>query len=75
MVHEGLPQDSRSLCFYDNRERYLLFVATCNEKQIIAERVAMDIKYLQPVSPGLRVFDAGMGVLCPATPERGWQGR
>jgi hypothetical protein len=36
-------------------------VSTCNEKQIIAERVAMDIKYLRPVPPALRVFDAGMG--------------
>lgn len=47
--------------FFDNREKYLLFVTTCNEKQVIAERVAMDTMYLQPVQPALRVFDAGMG--------------
>ncbi len=61
MEQDSLPSDSHSFRFYDNREKYLLFVATCNEKQVIADRVAMDIKYLQPVSPGLRVFDAGMG--------------
>jgi hypothetical protein len=61
MIDNRRQQDSPSFRFYDNREKYLLFVATCNEKQIMAERVAMDIRYLQPVSPGLRVFDAGMG--------------
>lgn len=47
--------------FVDNREKYLLFVTTCNEKQVIAERVAMDIEHLKPVPPALRIFDAGMG--------------
>lgn len=47
--------------FYDNREKYLLFVNTCNEKQAIAERIAMDTSSLRPVPPALRVFDAGMG--------------
>ena len=47
--------------FFDNREKYLLFVSTCNEKQVIAERVAMDIRHLKPAQPALRVFDAGMG--------------
>ena len=37
--------------FYDNREKYLLFVSTCSEKQVIAERVALDIRGLQPVPP------------------------
>ena len=50
-----------SLRFFDNREKYLQFVSTCNEKQLIARRVAMDIRYLQPAQPALRVFDAGMG--------------
>ena len=47
--------------FYDNREKYLLFVSTCSEKQVIADRIASDIKDLSPVPPALRVFDAGMG--------------
>ena len=51
----------RHFRFYDNREKYLLFVSTCSEKQVIAERVALDIRGLEPVPPALRVFDAGMG--------------
>ncbi len=51
----------RHFRFYDNREKYLLFVSTCSEKQVVAERVAMDIRGLQPVPPALRIFDAGMG--------------
>src|SRR5215472_10422613 len=27
--------------FYDNRQKYLLFVTTCSEKWVIAQRVAM----------------------------------
>jgi hypothetical protein len=54
-------QPDWSFRFFDNREKYLLFVSTCNEKQIIAERIAMDIHYLMPQPPALRVFDAGMG--------------
>ena len=57
----GTPEATRPFRFFDNREKYLLFVNTCNEKQVIAERVAMDIKYLRPVPPALRAFDAGMG--------------
>ncbi len=53
-------QDS-AFRFFDNREKYLLFVTTCNEKQVIAERIAMDTMFLQPVQPALRIFDAGMG--------------
>ena len=37
--------------FFDNREKYLLFVNTCNEKQIIAERVALDTRSLRPTPP------------------------
>ena len=51
----------RHFRFYDNREKYLLFVSTCSEKQVVAERVAMDIRGFRPKLPALRVFDAGMG--------------
>jgi hypothetical protein len=51
----------RHFRFYDNREKYLLFVSTCSEKQVIAERVALAIGGLRPGPPALRVFDAGMG--------------
>ena len=32
---------SRNFRFFDNRQKYLLFVNTCGEKQTIANRVAM----------------------------------
>ena len=54
-------QQHISLRFFDNREKYLQFVSTCNEKQLIARRVATNIRRLKPSTPGLRVFDAGMG--------------
>jgi hypothetical protein len=52
---------TRPFRFFDNREKYLLFVTTCSEKWVIAERVGMEIKHLQPTPPAVRVFDAGMG--------------
>jgi len=52
---------TRPFRFFDNREKYLLFVTTCSEKWVIAERVGMELKHLQPVPPAVRVFDAGMG--------------
>ena len=53
--------DQRPFRFYDNRQKYLLFVNTCGEKWVIAERVGMELQYLSPQPPALRVFDAGMG--------------
>lgn len=51
----------RSFRFYDNRQKYLLFVHTCSEKWVIAERVGMELAHLRPRPPALRIFDAGMG--------------
>ncbi|HEY3784944.1 MAG TPA: hypothetical protein VGL55_06675 [Steroidobacteraceae bacterium] len=55
--------DSRSppFRFYDNRQKYLAFVNTCNEKAAIARRAAQELRSLRPTPPALRVFDAGMG--------------
>lgn len=47
--------------FYDNRQKYLMFVNTCSEKWMIAERVGMELAQIRPTPPALRVFDAGMG--------------
>jgi hypothetical protein len=33
----------RSFRFYDNRQKYLLFVSTCSEKWVIAERVGLEL--------------------------------
>ena len=47
--------------FYDNRQKYLMFVHTCSEKWVVAERVGMELAHVQVAPPALRVFDAGMG--------------
>jgi hypothetical protein len=47
--------------FYDNRQKYLAFVNTCNEKAAVARRAAQELAHIQPTPPGLRIFDAGMG--------------
>lgn len=51
----------RNFRFFDNRQKYLLFVTTCGEKDVIARRVGLELAHLHPRPPALRVFDAGMG--------------
>ena len=47
--------------FYDNRQKYLMFVNTCSEKWAVAERAGLELGLVHPRPPALRVFDAGMG--------------
>ena len=47
--------------FFDNRQKYLLFVNTCSEKWVVANRVAMELANISPRPPALRLFDAGVG--------------
>lgn len=47
--------------FFDSRQKYLLFVNTCNEKAVVAKRVGLEIPHLQPRPPAMRIFDAGIG--------------
>jgi hypothetical protein len=47
--------------FYDNRQKYLLFVHTCNEKRVVARRIEMELESIKPRVPALRMFDAGVG--------------
>jgi len=47
--------------FYDNRQSYLMFVNTCSEKWVVADRAGMELDNVEPRPPALRVFDAGMG--------------
>ena len=56
---EGAP--SRNFRFFDNRQKYLLFVNTSSEKEVIARRVGMELANIHPRPPAVRVFDAGMG--------------
>ena len=47
--------------FFDNRQKYLLFVTTTNEKNKIADALKPIVQNLKPKNPALKVFDAGMG--------------
>ncbi len=53
--------DSPPFRFYDNRQKYLAFVNTCNEKSAVARRAAHEVSLLHPRPPAIRLFDAGMG--------------
>jgi hypothetical protein len=47
--------------FYDNRQKYLLFVNTCSEKWVVAQRVGLELASIHPRPPAVRLFDAGVG--------------
>jgi hypothetical protein len=55
------PGRARNFRFFDNRQKYLLFVNTCSEKQVIARRVGLELANIHPEPPAVRLFDAGMG--------------
>ena len=51
----------RPFRFFDNREKYLMFVTTCGEKWAIAEQVGAEMANIAPRPPALNLFDAGTG--------------
>jgi hypothetical protein len=55
------PAPDKNFRFYDNRQKYLLFVNTCSEKWVVAQRVAMELGNVHPRPPAVRLFDAGVG--------------
>tara|TARA_B100001013_G_scaffold318745_1_gene227248 strand:- start:1061 stop:2497 length:1437 start_codon:yes stop_codon:yes gene_type:complete len=62
LSHNQIQSPSkRPFRFYDNRQKYLAFVNTCNEKWKIAERATHELSHLYPSPPALRLFDAGVG--------------
>lgn len=61
-VEAGAGADeNKNFRFYDNRQKYLMFVNTCSEKWIVGERVTRELEKIAPRPPALRFFDAGMG--------------
>ncbi|HMB58302.1 MAG TPA: hypothetical protein VKN35_00190 [Xanthomonadales bacterium] len=58
---EGQGSSEKNFRFFDNRQKYLLFVNTCSEKETIAHRAGMELRNIHPVPPAVRLFDAGMG--------------
>src|SRR5436189_493373 len=59
-AREPLPPE-KNFRFFDNRQKYLLFVNTCSEKDVVARRVGLELGHLHPQPPAVRLFDAGMG--------------
>jgi hypothetical protein len=57
----GGADPQRNFRFFDNRQKYLLFVNTCSEKWVVAHRVALELANIHPRPPAVRVFDAGVG--------------
>src|SRR5216117_88748 len=57
----GKDESKTNFSFYDNRQKYLLFVSTCSEKWVVAQRVGMELANIHPRPPAVRVFDAGVG--------------
>ncbi len=60
-VPKEAPGAARNFRFYDNRQKYLLFVNTCAEKWVAAQRIDMELAACTPKPPAFRVFDAGVG--------------
>jgi hypothetical protein len=58
----GQEQDpGQNFRFYDNRQKYLMFVNTCSEKWVVAHRVVQELNAIHPRPPAVRIFDAGVG--------------
>jgi hypothetical protein len=58
----GAPQNpERNFRFFDNRQKYLLFVNTCSEKWVVSQRVGLELANIHPRPPAVRIFDAGVG--------------
>jgi hypothetical protein len=61
-ISPPMPEDpQRTFRFFDNRQKYLLFVNTCSEKWVVAHRVAQELVNIHPRPPSVRLFDAGIG--------------
>ena len=52
---------NRPFRFYDNRQKYLAFVNTCNEKWKVAQRAAKELAHLRPNPPALPAVAAVLG--------------
>lgn len=58
---EAPASPAQNFRFYDNRQRYLMFVNTTTEKQMIADRALEQLTFAQPEPPAIRLLDAGSG--------------
>ena len=56
-----MKSEDQPFRFFDNREKYLLFVTTTSEKAITAEHVGRENDCKKPKPPALKIFDAWVG--------------
>ncbi|MGE0727962.1 MAG: hypothetical protein AB7O92_07370 [Acidimicrobiia bacterium] len=61
LASQAAPRRDEPFRFFDNREKYLLFVTTTSEKSEVAARIGRELPYLRPTPPALYLFDAGTG--------------
>ena len=58
------PDDpQRNFRFFDNRQKYLLFVNTCSEKWEVAHRVSEELVHIHPRPPAVRVPGVSKSVI------------
>ena len=60
-MEENQKAGNKPFRFYDNRQKYLMFVTTCGEKWATVERIERELDLLDPAPPAIRIFDAGVG--------------
>ena len=61
LFDEKSKSKKKNFRFFDNRQKYLLFVSTCSEKEVVSKRIGMELGHIKPKPPAIRIFDAGMG--------------
>ena len=55
-----MKSEDQPFSFFNNREKYLLFVTTTREKVITTEHVGREFDWIKPKLPALKIFDAGV---------------
>ena len=48
--------NEKNFRFYDNRQKYLLFVTTTNEKNQIADAIRPYVNKIKPQKPGIKIL-------------------
>ncbi len=61
LASQAAPAKDEPFRFFDNREKYLLFVTTTSEKSEVAARIGRELRFINPTPPAMFLFDAGTG--------------
>ena len=60
-AEDTLERPEQNFRFFDNRQKYLMFVNTTSEKLVVSRRVDLELGSIRPRPPAVRLFDAGVG--------------